>query len=277
VGVGGQALRFTQRRCGAVKEESEAVLDRPQNPPEGGEAPLLIRPGSASLIVAIDGPAGSGKTTLGRALGRKLGLPVVDTGLMYRAVTVEARRRGIHMDDTKALKAIARDAHIEIATDPAPAPGAWLVRIDGRDVTRAAADPAIAPDLARVAAVKEVRTALVKRQRALGRGPVIMLGRDIGTVVLPGAPYKFFLTASTAERTARRWRELAPSTSPDVLEQEVQARDRADSERATAPLRAAADAIIMETEGKTVTEVLEEVLAHLPARRPPRKARAPQP
>jgi cytidylate kinase len=229
------------------------------------------------LIIAIDGPAGSGKTTLGRALGRKLGLPVVDTGLMYRAVTVEARRRGIGIDDAKALEAIARDARIEIATDPASAPGAWLVRIDGRDVTRTAADPAIAQDLARVAAVKEVRAPLVKRQRKLGRGPVIMLGRDIGTVVLPHAPYKFFLTASTAERTARRRRELAPSTTPDLLEQEVQARDRVDSERAVAPLRAAPDAIIVETEGKTVTEVLEEVLAHLPARRPPPKARARRP
>ncbi len=223
------------------------------------------------MIIAIDGPAGSGKTTIGRQLGRRLGLAVVDTGLMYRAVTIEARRRHIAIDDVPALSALARSARIRLETDPNLPRNAPLVWINGRDVTRQASSAEIAHDLIQVAQIHGVRAALVKRQRALGRGGVVMLGRDIGTVVLPRAPHKFFLTASAHERAERRKRELRPDISPTLLEQEVNARDRADSERAIAPLRPAPDAVIVETEGKSVTEVCEEVLAHLPARRASKK------
>jgi len=228
------------------------------------------------MIIAIDGPAGSGKTTIGRRLAQRLGLSLVDTGLMYRAVTVEARRRGIPMEDAAALSALARRARILLEADPTAAAGTPLVQINGRDVTRQATAPELAADLMRVAQVPGVRAALVKRQRALGRQDVVMLGRDIGTVVLPRAPVKFFFTASAAERSLRRRRELRSDMPATLLEQEVSGRDRADSERAVSPLRAAPDAIIIATEGKTITEVFEEVLAHLPAPHArAKRARAP--
>ncbi len=219
------------------------------------------------MIIAIDGPAGSGKTTIGRMLGRFLHLPVVDTGLMYRAVTVEARRLGIRVSDRAALGALAHGARIVLDTDARPQRNAALVCINGRDVTREVAAAQLAPRLAQVAQVPAVRAALVQRQRALGRHAVVMLGRDIGTIVLPRAPYKFFLTASAAERTQRRRRQLEPDLEPLMLEQEIAARDRADIERPVAPLRPAPDAIIIETEGKTVAQVFQEVLAHVPASR----------
>jgi cytidylate kinase len=220
------------------------------------------------VIVAIDGPAGSGKTTVGRLVADAVGFALVDTGLFYRAVTVEARRRGIGMDDVAALTQMLDRLHIEIDTSPSGDRTGPLLAIDGRDVSLEAQDPVIAADLSRIAQISEIRRALVEPQRRAARGDAVVLGRDIGTVIFPEADVKFFFTAPAAERVARRRRELdraRGSATPDaVLEQEIDARDRADQERQIAPLRPATDAIIVATEGKSVGQVFDEVMARLP-------------
>lgn len=218
------------------------------------------------MIIAIDGPAGSGKTTIGRLVAEALGFALVDTGLFYRAVTVEARRRGLAASDPKAL--VAMMAAIKIDVNSTVSSGQPQVEVDGRDVSQEAVDPAIAPELARISQLPEVRRLLVEPQRRTGRADAVVLGRDIGTVIFPEADVKFFFTAPPAERVARRRRELdlaRGSATPDsVLEQEIDARDRADREREIAPLRAAPDAIIVATEGKSVRQVFDEVMRRLP-------------
>jgi cytidylate kinase len=220
------------------------------------------------VIIAIDGPAGSGKTTIGRMVADALGFALVDTGLFYRAVTVEARRRGIAADDPDGLTRMLTELRIEINTAPSAGRTGPLLTIDGRDVSREAHDPAIAADLARISRIPQVRRLLVEPQRRYARGDAVILGRDIGTVIFPDADVKFFFTAPAAERVARRRRELDQargSATPDaVLEQEVEARDRADQEREIAPLRPATDAIIVATESKSVRQVFDEVMARLP-------------
>ena len=220
------------------------------------------------MIIAIDGPAGSGKTTIGRMVAEALGFALVDTGLFYRAVTMEARRRAIATDDVAGLTRMLGELRIDVNTSPSAAGARPLLTIDGRDVSREAHDPAIAAELSRIAQIPEVRRLLVEPQRRCARGDAVILGRDIGTVIFPDADVKFFFTAPAAERVARRRRELdrsRGSATPDaVLEQEIEARDRADQEREIAPLRPATDAIIVATEGKSVREVFDEVMARLP-------------
>jgi CMP/dCMP kinase len=220
------------------------------------------------VIIAIDGPAGSGKTTVGRMVADALGFSLVDTGLFYRAVTVEARRRGIVADDISGLTRMLGELRIEINTSPAAGRTGALLSIDGRDVSREAHDPAIAGELSRISGIAEVRRLLIEPQRRAAPGDAVVLGRDIGTVIFPDADVKFFFTAPAAERVARRRRELDQargSATPDaLLEQEVEARDRADQEREIAPLRPATDAIIVATEGKSVGQVFDEVMARLP-------------
>jgi CMP/dCMP kinase len=219
------------------------------------------------MIIAIDGPAGSGKTTIGRMVAQALGFALVDTGLFYRAVTVWARRRGIRIDDVPALTRMVEGMRIEVNTSPSPGQRPLLM-IDGHDVSSEAHDPALAVDLSRISQLAHVRRLLVEAQRSVAQGNAVVLGRDIGTVIFPDADVKFFFTAPAAERVARRRRELdrvSGSTTPDaVLEQEIDARDRADEQREIAPLRPASDAIIVATEGKSVHQVFDEVMARLP-------------
>ena len=220
------------------------------------------------MIIAIDGPAGSGKTTIGRMVADALGFALVDTGLFYRAVTVEARRRGIAADDVTGLIRMLGELRIEINISPSARRAGPLLSIDGRDISDEAHDPAIAAELSRISGIPEVRRLLIEPQQRTAPGDAVVLGRDIGTVIFPDADVKFFFTAPAAERVARRRRELDKargSATPDaVLEQEVEARDRADQEREVAPLRPATDAIIVATESKSVRQVFDEVMARLP-------------
>jgi cytidylate kinase len=220
------------------------------------------------VIIAIDGPAGSGKTTVGRMVAEALGFALVDTGLFYRAVTVAARRRGIGADDMSGLTRMLGELRIEINTSASVGRTGPLLSIDGSDISREAHDPAIAAELSRISGIPEVRRLLIEPQRRSAPGDAVILGRDIGTVIFPNADVKFFFTAPAAERVARRRRELDQargSATPDaLLEQEVEARDRADQEREVAPLRPATDAIIVATESKSVRQVFDEVMARLP-------------
>jgi cytidylate kinase len=218
------------------------------------------------MIIAIDGPAGSGKTTVGRLVAEKLQFALVDTGLYYRAVTVEAGRRAIGAEDIEALVGLVSGVEIRLNTEPGSQRA--QVTVDGRDISKEAVNPAIAEQLARISQIPQVRRLLIEPQRRSAGSDAVVLGRDIGTVIFPHADVKFFFTAPAAERAARRRRELdraRGSATPDaVIEQEIGARDRADSERETAPLRAAPDAIIVATEGKSVRQVFDEVMRRLP-------------
>ena len=219
------------------------------------------------LIIAIDGPSGVGKSTLSKLLAREVGYLHLDTGAMYRAVALAARRRGVDPDDGEALGRLAGAVVIDFARDA----GGDRVLLDGEDVSAAIRTPEISMLTARVAACPGVREAMVKRQRELGAaGGVVLEGRDIGTVVFPRAEVKLFLTASAAERGRRRFLELqAKGMSVDLARTvaEVEARDAADSVRAHSPLRRADDAVVIDTTALGIDQVLAEMLRNVEVQR----------
>jgi len=196
-------------------------------------------------IVAVDGPAGAGKSSASRALAERLGFAHVDTGAMYRAVGVVAAERGIAPEDAGAVEGLAATLAFAFAE------GGTRLLVDGRDLTAAIRRPDAGELASRVSTHPGVRTRLVAMQRALGaRGAIVMEGRDIGTVVFPDAPVKFFLTADAATRAARRAAELragGQTVDEAALARELAERDRRDAGRAHSPLRPAADAIVLDT------------------------------
>ncbi|NHM16011.1 (d)CMP kinase [Eggerthellaceae bacterium zg-887] len=212
------------------------------------------------MIVAIDGPSGAGKSTVAKAVAHELGFSCLDTGAMYRAVACKALADGVDLADADALAAIARDAHIEFlhqCGEPMPS----QVAIDGRDVTAAIrtgdVDRAVSP----VSAVPAVREALVAQQQRIGRaGDYVVEGRDIGTAVFPEAAVKVFLTASAEERAHRRVRQNVDRSVGSIDFDEVLAdivrRDELDSSRASSPLRAADDAVLLDSTAMHIEEVI---------------------
>ncbi len=219
------------------------------------------------LIVAIDGPAGAGKSTVARDLARRLGYVYVDTGAMYRVVGLLAREARVDPADARRLGEIARDVDLRFEVRP---DGGQSVLADGRDVTRAIRGQEIGQWASRVSAQGPVRERLVALQRKLGsEGGVVLEGRDIGTVVFPDAELKFFLDASTEERGARRWRELGSrgeAAALDDIVADIEERDRRDQSRAHSPLRPADDAERVDTTGRTAEQVLEHLVARCRAR-----------
>jgi len=215
-------------------------------------------------VIAIDGPAAAGKTTVGRQTGFHLGYPFLDTGAIYRAMTWTALHRGVDLSDEDALSELATSISIDIGP---PSPGSiepCTIFVDGEDVTRVLRQPEVEAAVSLVSRVEGVRDALVKVQRDLaGRNSVVMAGRDIGTVVLPEADLKAFLDASLEERARRRFVELSTMgievTEESVL-RDLRRRDRIDSERSVSPLRPAEDAIVIDTDGLTLEEVVRRVL-----------------
>ena len=214
--------------------------------------------------IAIDGPAGAGKSTIGALVAERLGYLFLDTGAMYRAVALAAKRKGIDPDDGPRLAKLAREVRILIGPPTLRDGRAYTVLLDGEDVTWQIREPEIDRIVSQVARIPAVRDAMVEQQRALAeRGRVVMVGRDIGTVVLPQADRKIYLTASAAERAKRREEELRSrgQVRPrQELLQEILRRDKLDSERAVAPLKAADDAIVVQTDGLSVGEALDRVL-----------------
>jgi len=212
-------------------------------------------------VVAIDGPAGAGKSTVARALAERLGYTLLDTGALYRSVALVAQQRGIAWDDAVGLGALASSLELAFVKDG----DKTRVRADGVDVTDDIRRAEISDGASRVSALPEVRQALLGLQRRMAtRTHVVAEGRDIGTVVFPAAQAKFFLIASAETRARRRMLELAAAGRPmafaDVLAEMV-ARDTRDSARAVAPLRRAADAVEIDSSGLTPEEVVARLYA----------------
>lgn len=210
------------------------------------------------LSIAIDGPAGAGKSSAAKFLAHRMGYTYLDTGAMYRAVTYEAQRRGLSSEEEIIAMAEGLDMTV------APGEGHMRVFLGGEEVTAHLRTPQVSEAVSRVAAIPEVRTVMVALQRKLSaEGGTVLDGRDIGTVVLPRADVKIFLTASPHTRALRRYRELGGSASGftvEGIEEDIRKRDLMDSTRETSPLTAAADAVHLDNSGMTLEETAEAIM-----------------
>ena len=219
-----------------------------------------------TLTVAIDGPSGAGKSTVGYALAQRIGATFVDTGLMYRALTLAALEGGIDVEDPEALGALAHRSRIDVRR-PTPHQHQRLetVLLNGRDVTRSLRSRRIDAAVSAVSRHAVVRSAMLRSQRAAARkGATVMVGRDIGSVVLPDATLKVYLTASSQVRAARRAAEMGrPERTADYLE-EIERRDALDSGREVAPLRVVPGALVLDTGELSVEECVDSIVTHLP-------------
>ena len=213
------------------------------------------------MIITIDGGVASGKSAVGRRVAEKLGLPFIDSGLMYRAITRLAAQRGVDPHDAKAMTNLARSTTMHIDGE--------RVWANGNEMTAGIYDTDYADALPVVSAIPGVREALVEQQREMGGGGVVMAGRDIGTVVFPDAEDKFFLVASLDEKVRRRaaqYERRGEQVDEETMRKEVELRDRVDSERPVAPLKPAEDATIIDTDNLELDEVVDRIVRHVRSR-----------
>lgn len=213
-------------------------------------------------VIAIDGPAGSGKSTVAKLVAKKLGYLYIDTGAMYRALTLKALEKKVDFEDEKVLARIAQDTDIELKKDCS---GSLRVILDGCDVTGRIRGPDVNAHISRLSKVKEVRASMVARQRVLGaEAHAVLEGRDIGTVVFPQARYKFYLDADFRERVNRRYKEFVLGNkriSRLEVRKDLLRRDRSDKLRKIAPLKKANDAICIDTTKLSIAEAVDKVLS----------------
>lgn len=211
-------------------------------------------------VVAIDGPAGAGKSSVAQRVAQALGYRYLDTGALYRALAWKAIRRGLRPQDTRYIIEMARETQVELRQQD----GEQRVLVDGQDVTEAIRTPEVANLASPISAIPEVRALLLDWQREFGRqGGVVAEGRDTGTVVFPEAPVKIFLTASLEERARRRHKELLQrgvDISYEQVKLDLEARDQRDATRHVAPLRPAPDAVVIDSTHMSLEQVVEEVL-----------------
>ena len=213
------------------------------------------------MIVAIDGGVASGKSAVGRRVADALGLPFVDSGLMYRAITRLAAERGIDAHDSDAITRLAEGTEVKIDGE--------RVWANGVELTEGIYDADYADALPVISAISGVRQALVGQQRRLGDGGVVMAGRDIGTVVFPDAEFKFFLVASLDEKVRRRaaqYERRGEQVDEAAMSREVAERDRVDTQRAVAPLKPAPDAVVIDTDRLDIDQVVDRILKRIAAR-----------
>src|SRR5882672_7184703 len=213
-----------------------------------------------NLIIAIDGPSGAGKTTLGRMLARSLNLLYIDTGSMYRAVALAVMESSISASDDGAVGSLAGRVDIDLKGDP----DSLRVTLEGRDVTEQIRSEEVTHLSSIISTIPEVRRAMVARQREMGQRGAVLNGRDIGTVVFPDADVKFFLTAVPQARAERRFNEdraADPNVSFEATFADRAERDRRDSTREDSPLKIAEDAIIIDSTGLSIDEVFQQMMA----------------
>jgi len=216
------------------------------------------------MIITIDGPAGSGKSTVAAALAKRLGIAYLDTGAMYRAVTLAALQKQVSLDDPDMLETLLRDSLIELAKSNAP-DRVWL---NGRDVTEEIRSHEVTENAHKIAAQARLRKLLVVQQRQIAEqaGSLVAEGRDQGTIVFPDAPVKFYLDADPACRARRRWEQIKSSGS-DISCQEVlaeqQQRDQRDRTRKNSPLQVPANAIVIDTTDMSIEQVVETLYQHV--------------
>lgn len=212
------------------------------------------------LVVAIDGPAGAGKSTVARIVAQKLDYTYIDTGAMYRAVAWKTVHSSIVAQNSAAVAEIAQNMDLKLTSQA----GKTVVRVDGTDISEAIRTPAISQLVSVIAQNPAVRQAMMVLQRQMAAaGGVVMDGRDIGTHVLPDADIKIFLTASIAERAARRWKELSAkgySIDLEQIEKDIACRDRQDCEREIAPLIQAKDAVLLDTTRLTIDDAVAFII-----------------
>jgi cytidylate kinase len=220
---------------------------------------VLNRPADRKINVAIDGPAGAGKSTVARMVAESLGYIYVDTGAMYRTVTLKSIRENVDATDVGRLVSLSERLEIRLV----PEQNGQRVHMDGEDVTEAIRSVEVTNQVSAIAAVSQIRDILVQLQRDIaGERGVVMDGRDIGTNVLPDAEVKVFMTASVRIRAERRWRELRekePSVTVESLMAAISERDRIDSEREASPLMQAEDAILLDTSAMTIEEAADSI------------------